>query len=397
MNIGLKTRFFLPFSLLLLSFFISCRQPVSENSRNNRDGDREPAPDKTPVNRTVLKYARGFLIDYFDHYKLVRILNRAGSTTDTLKYILAPSGYPPPAAYPGAQLITIPVNNLVVQSSSHVGLAEFAGVADRITGLGSLQYIHSPVVRQRIRTGAIKEVGLDNSLNSELLVALHPGVLLTMSNPDASSGKNKTLADAGIPLIPIAEWLETTPLGRAEWVKLVAALVNREDIVNIKFDSIEQEYQKLAALGARVTTRPSVIIGMPYKGSWFMPAGDSYMVQLLNDAGAAYHWKDSKGTGSLSLNFETVAPEALHADYWLNLGSVDSKADIAARDIRFTQFAPFRTGAIYNNTRRTNDIGANDYWESGTANPQLILADLIRIMHPGLLQKDSLFYYKQLK
>ena len=128
-----------------------------------------------------------------------------------------------------------------------------------------------------------------------------------------------------------------------------------------------------------------------------MPAGESYMVQLLNDAGASYHWNDTKGTGSLSLNFETVAPEALKADYWLNLGTVDSKADIAGRDVRFMQFAPFRTGTIYNNTRRTNDIGANDYWESGTANPQLILADLIRIMHPDLLPKDSLYFYKQMK
>jgi iron complex transport system substrate-binding protein len=252
-------------------------------------------------------------------------------------------------------------------------------------------------VRQGIKTGAVKEVGLDNSLNTELLIAMHPGVLFTMSNPDVAIGMNKTLADAGIPLIPIAEWLETTPLGRAEWVKLVAALTNREDIVNRKFDSVEQEYQKLAAIGAKAATRPSVIIGTPYKGSWFMPAGGSYMVQLLNDAGADYPWAGSKGTGSLSLNFEAVAPDALKAGYWINVGSVDSKAEILAKDPRFAQFHSFQTGAIYNNTRRTNDIGSNDYWESGTANPQLVLADLIRILHPDVLPKDSLFYYKQLK
>ena len=347
--------------------------------------------------KAIIKYAKGFRIDYHDHYKEVSILNRTGDRTDTLHYLLLSEGAAVPSGHTGEPVITIPVKSLVVLSSSHVGLAEFAGVTDRITGLGSLKYINSPEVRRRIKAGAVKEVGLDNDIKEELLVAMHPGVLMTMSNPDAATGKNKTLADAGIPLIPIAEWLETTPLGRAEWVKLVAALVNREDIVNAKFDSVEQEYKKLAAIGAGAATHPSVIIGMPYKGSWFMPAGESYMVQILNDAGAGYHWKDSKGTGSLSLNFETVAPEALKADYWLNLGMVDSKADIVSRDARFTQFAPFRTGAIYNNTLRTNDIGSNDYWESGTANPQLILADLIRIMHPGLLPKDSLYYYKQMK
>ena len=380
------------FPAIVTLFIFSCGQHGEKQSAA-ANGDSS----NFSSSKAVIKYAKRFNIDYHDHYKEVSILNRTGDKTDTLHYLLLPEGAAVPSGHAGEPVITIPVKSLVVLSSSHVGMAEFAGVTDRITGLGSLKYINSPEVRQRIKAGAVKEVGLDNDIKEELLVAMHPGVLMTMSNPDAATGKNKTLADAGIPLIPVAEWLETTPLGRAEWVKLVAALVNREDLVNAKFDSVEQEYKKLAAIGAGASTHPSVIIGMPYKGSWFMPAGESYMVQLLNDAGAGYRWKDTKGTGSLSLNFETVAPEALKADYWLNLGMVDSKADIVARDARFTQFAPFRSGAIYNNTLRTNDIGSNDYWESGTANPQLILADLIRIMHPGLLPKDSLYFYKQMK
>jgi iron complex transport system substrate-binding protein len=391
MTINSRLRFFFPV-IVILSVF-SCGQPGQ-----NKSAATSSDSSSLSSARATIKYAKGFRIDYYDHYKILSLLDRVGDKTDTLHYLLLPEGGTPPPDHPGLPVITIPVKSLVVLSSSHVGLTEFAGVADRITGLGSLKYINSPLVRQRIKAGAVKEVGLDNSVNNELLVAMHPGALLTMSNPDAATaGKNKTLAEAGVPLIPISEWLETTPLGRAEWVKLVAALVNREDLVNAKFDSVEQEYKKLAAIGAGAATHPSVIIGMPYKGSWFMPAGESYMVQLLNDAGATYHWKGSKGTGSLSLNFETVAPEALKADYWLNLGTVDSKADIVARDARFTRFAPFRASTIYNNTLRTNDIGSNDYWESGTANPQLILADLIRIMHPGLLPKDSLYYYKQMK
>ncbi len=380
------------FPVLVIQLIFSCGQP-GQNKSAVAGSDSSFSSAKA-----IIKYAKGFRIDYYDHYKIVSLLNRIGDKVDTLHYLLLPEGGTPPPDHPGLPVITIPVKSLIVLSSSHVGLAEFAGVADRITGLGSMKYINSPVVRQRIKTGAVKEVGLDNDLNNELLVAMHPGALLTMSNPDAAgAGKNKTLAEAGVPLLPISEWLETTPLGRAEWVKLIAALVNREEIVNARFDSVEQEYKKLAAIGSGAATHPSAIIGMPYKGSWFMPAGESYMVRLLNDAGAGYHWKDSKGTGSLSLNFETVAPEALKADYWFNIGTVDSKTEIAARDSRFAQFAPFVKGTIYNNTRRTNDIGSNDYWESGTANPQLILADLIRIMHPDLLPKDSLYYYKQLK
>ncbi len=390
---NIHQRFFFSVALFVLAVLpaLSCREQAGHKEQ------QVPVETAFSAAKVIIKHAKGFRIDYYDHYKLVSIFNPTGSKTDTLRYLLVPAGSTPPPGHSGVPVITTPVKSLVVQSSMHVALADFAGVADRITGLGSLLYISSPVVRQRIKSGEVKEVGLDNTLNNELLIALHPGVLLTMSDPEAATGKNRTLQDAGIPLLPVAEWMETTPLGRAEWVKLLAALVNREDVVNPKFDSVEQEYLKLAAIGSKASDRPSVIIGMPYKGSWFMPAGGSYMSQFLRDAGAAYHWGDTEGSGSLTMNFETVAPEALKADYWLNVGTADSKAAIAAGDSRYTQFHSFRTGAIYNDTRRTNDLGSNDYWESGAVNPQLILADLIRILHPGLLPNDSLFYYKQLK
>ncbi len=384
-------RYFL-FLMIIALFLSSCGQPGQDKS-SGTGADSSNAP----FTKAVIKYARGFRIDYSDHYKTVSIYNRAGDKTDTIRYLLLPAGQTAPQAWAGIPAITIPVKSLVVMSSSHVGMAEFAGIADRITGLGSLKYINSPLVRQGISKGTVKEIGIDNAMNTELLISMHPGVLLTMSNPDAATGKNKTLADAGVPLIPVGEWLETTALGRAEWVKLIAALANREDLVNPKFDSLEQAYRQLAALGSKASDKPSVIVSMPYKSDWFMPAGESYQAELLHNAGTAYHWGDTKGTGSLSLNFEAVAPEALKADYWINVGTVDSKADVIAKDARFAQFHSFQAGSIYNNTLRTNDLGSNDYWESGTMHPQLILADLIRIFHPGLLPKDTLFYYKQLK
>ena len=140
-----------------------------------------------------------------------------------------------------------------------------------------------------------------------------------------------------------------------------------------------------------------VIVGMPFKGTWYTPAGESFMAQFLRDAGASYHWSDTKGTGALSLSFEAVAPEALTADYWLNLDYADSKKDILSKDPRYGTFHAFRTGALYNYNKRVNDIGTNDYWESGAVNPQWVLADLIHILHPGLLPDDTLIYYKQVK
>ena len=317
--------------------------------------------------------------------------------TDTLDYLLLPAGVAIPEGHPHAQVIRIPVQSMVVMGSTHIAQADFAGVAGRIVGLGNGQYVNSPIVREGIKTGRIRQVGIESSLNDELVISMRPGVMMTMTNPDAAFGRYKTLLDAGIPVLPNAEWLETTPLGKAEWVKLIGALTDQEEIVNRKFDSVEQAYLRLAAIGNAAAVKPSVIIGMPFKGTWYTPAGGSYMTQFLRDAGASYHWSDTKGTGSLSLSFEAVSPEALKADFWLNVGYVDSKKDILAQDTRYGSFHSFQSGAVYNNNKQTNDLGANDYWESGAVNPQRVLADLIRILHPDALPPDTLTYYKQLR
>ena len=136
---------------------------------------------------------------------------------------------------------------------------------------------------------------------------------------------------------------------------------------------------------------------MPIKGTWYVPEGNSYLTHFLQDAGATSKWADIKGIGSLPLSFEVVAPEALKADFWLNIGYVDSRQEVEGKDNRFADFKPFKNGNLYNHNKKTNDVGANDYWESGAVNPQLVLSDLIKILHPELLPGHQLLYYKQLK
>jgi iron complex transport system substrate-binding protein len=392
-------------TICLIAFFslASCGQsarkpdpgsnvPVSSDS----GGDKGNAAGDPPIRQADIRYAHGFQIDYYKEYKLVSILNRLGSKTDTLRYLLVPEGQPVPTGHAGVQVIRTPVRTIIVMSSMHIALADFAGVADRITGLGNLAYVNSPGVRKNIRDGKVVQVGMDAGMNDELILTMHPGVLIGMSNPDAGFGRYKTLTDAGVPVLLNAEWLESTPLGRAEWVKLMGALVDKEALVDKKFDSVAKAYNDLAQIGRRATHKPHVIIDMPFKGSWFVPAGESYMGEFLRDAGADYKWSDSKGTGSLALDFESVAPEALTAEYWLNVGYVDSKKDITDKDKRYGSFLSFRMGNVYNNNKMTNDQGSNDYWESGAVNPQIVLADMISILHPGLLPGHRLVYYKQL-
>jgi iron complex transport system substrate-binding protein len=160
---------------------------------------------------------------------------------------------------------------------------------------------------------------------------------------------------------------------------------------------MEQEYKRLAVLSQKVKTKPSIITGMNSKDSWFVPNGNSYMAQFFRDAGADYHWNNTKATGSLALNFEAVYPIALTADYWLNVGisNYDNKKEILAKDPRYTDFKAYKSGQIYSYNKRVNSRGSNDYWESGAVNPQIVLADLIKILHPELLPDHELVYYKQ--
>ncbi|WP_207513936.1 ABC transporter substrate-binding protein [Longitalea luteola] len=374
---------------LLLLTGSSCKQAATSPSPAGKD---QPAA----VAKTKLVHSKGFTIDYFDDFKLVKIINRFSDKSDTLQYVLVQRGKPAPAGYPNAQVIQIPVQKIVVTSSMHVGMADFMGAADVIAGLAEPKYVTSPTVRKNLANGKVAEVGNGSEMNHELIIAMQPDLVMTMGSAVAPISRYQPLTSAGIPVMVNAEWLEKDPLGRSEWVKLMAALLNKEEEVNRKFEAMENEYQRLKALGAKASQHPSVVVGMPFKGTWHVPDGDSYMTQFIKDAGAQYHWADVISTGSLALNFETVAPVALKADFWINMSTARSRSEIAAADPRYTKFNAYQKGTMYNNNKRTNDIGANDYWESGAVNPARILADLVKIFHPEILPDHQLYYYQQL-
>lgn len=383
------------FLLVLFCFFNGCRSKTSKNEEQvSADEKRNYYPENTRI-----KYAKGFSIEYFDHYKIVRIINPFGKTADTTKYLLLERGTKKPAAFQNYPVVEIPVRSLVAMSSMHLGLLGFLDSYNILTGLGNLQYVYAPEVLKLIKEGKIAEVGKDQGLNEEKLVTMHPDLIMTMGSPGAGMDHYQLLADAGIPVMINSEWVETSPLARAEWVKLLAALVNKEALVNLKFSELEKEYKKLTDLAKNSKAKPQIISGLNTKDAWFLPSGDSYMAQFFRDAGADYPWNSSKAAGSLSLNFETVYPIALNADYWMNVGfnSKDTRKDILAMDSRYSDFKAFKSGQMYSYNNRVNEKGSNDFFESGNINPQTVLADLIKIFHPELLPDHELVYYKKLE
>lgn len=382
--------------IFLLSGFLSgCSSSTSLYEKTDiQTASRDLFADKVEVT-----HAKGFTINYYGNFKVVKILSPFEKSIDTMTYVLVQRGTPKPKGYTDSQVIEIPVRSLVPMSSLHIGLVGFLDAESIVTGMGNLKYVSSPKVIERIRAGKIAEVGKDQGMNEELLITMHPDLVMAIGSPVSKINRYQSLKQAGIPVMVNSEWVETTPLARAEWVKLMAALLNKESIVNGKFREVEREYNRLANLAEKTGTKPSLITGMNSKDSWFVPNGNSYVCKFLQDAGGSYHWANTRATGSLPLSFETVYPVALEADFWLNvsIGNIQTKAEILARDSRYADFKAFKTGQIYTYNKRLNTQGANDYWESGAVNPQQVLADLIKILHPELLPKHELIYYQQVK
>ncbi|NTW49473.1 MAG: ABC transporter substrate-binding protein [Chlorobiales bacterium] len=387
--------------LLHLIFLTGCTGSNTEKtSALKEDSAQESVADLYPEKVTI-KYAKRFNVHYFNTYKVITVFNPYENKADTLTYLLLGRNAEIPKGYEHSQIVRIPVQRMALFSTTHVGLIEMLGAEDMIAGISDPKYLHSRKIHEMMKQGKTIEVGLVFNPNLEALLAINPDLLMISVLSASQLLKFQALMKANIPIIVNADWLESSPLGRAEWVKMMAALLDKEAEANKKFSEIEASYEALSDLTKNVKNRPSVLLGLPYKDSWFMSAGKSYMVQLLKDAGASYHWESDSATGGLKLNFEKVYPVALEAEYWLNQGKVDSREELLSKDPRFADFKAFKNGNLYNNTKLLNEHEGNAYWEIGITNPHIVLADLIKIFHPELsdssvLKAHPMTFYKKI-
>jgi iron complex transport system substrate-binding protein len=266
-----------------------------------------------------------------------------------------------------------------------------------LVGVDSITYTNTQAVIDKYDAGNLAAVSPNfGELNTELLIDLQPGLIMAQRFDDTDT-VYPALQAAGLPVVLNADFLDTTPLGQAEWGKYISLFFNTEARAQEAFDGVATRYNDLAKLAATAEEQPTVFANTPYQGSWFMPGGESYLAQFFADAGAAYIWADDTSTGSIPLDFETVFDKASDADFWVNAGFFwQKKADALAEDDRFDQFAAFNNGNVYTNNGHVNANGGSDYFETGVANPDLILADLVKIFHPDLLPDHQLYFYRQL-
>ncbi|MCX7595429.1 MAG: ABC transporter substrate-binding protein [Fischerella sp.] len=342
-------------------------------------------------------YAKGFEVEYHLNYKIIKVKNPWQNANTTFQYVLVQCGTPIPKGFQATQIIQVPIKTIASLSTTHLPHLDQLGVVDKLVGISNSKQVNTTSVVEKIKAGQLVEIGNDANVNVEKLLELNPDLVTTygVGNPDIDSYPK--LLEAGLKVAINAEYMESSPLGRAEWLKFTALFFNHEAKATNIFAEIAQQYEKIVAQAKSVKNRPSLFVGFNFKGIWYMPGGNSYVAQYLADAGANYLWKENKSSGSLPLSFEKVFERAVNADYWLNLSQAwKTKKDLLADDNRYAEFKAVKAGNIYNNNARMNTTGGNDYWESGISNPHLILSDLIKILHPEILPKYQLKYYRKL-
>jgi iron complex transport system substrate-binding protein len=343
--------------------------------------------------KASVAYADGFTIDYFGSYKVLTVAGGMGQAADVYTYVLVQCGAPAPDGFEDAVIVEVPVDTVVTMSTTYLAGLDVLGLGGSIAAVDEFDYVYSEAVRTRIEAGHLSEVGSGSSLDVESLVALEPDVIFSFGNSETFG----ILQDLGLTPVANADWLETSPLGRAEWVKFLAAFYNAEAQANTFFEGIASEYLALAGMTAGVEERPTVLLNAMYNDTWYAAGGASYAAELVRDAGGDYLWADDASVGALPLSFEAVLDRGSQADIWLNPNFWFTLEDGLAEDERYALFRPFQTGAVYNNTARINDTFGNDIFESGAVHPERVLADLIAIFHPALLPEHDLFYYVRIQ
>lgn len=287
-----------------------------------------------------------------------------------------------------------PAKRIVAMSSTFVAMLESLDAVDRIVGVSGKDYISSEALRQR--GDKVADVGYDSNVDFEQLVMLNPDMVLLygINGPSAIESK---LTELGIPFMYAGDYMEQSPLGKAEWVVAIGQLIGEREKAIRLADSIATNYNELKKSVSTAASKPKVMLNAPYGDSWWMPSTSNYMSQLIADAGGDYIYKENTGNASESIDIERAYMLMNDADVWINPGQATSLAQLADMTPRFTDTAVFRSGNVYNNNRRNTAGGGNDFYESGVMHPDIVLKDLVSVFHPEIYPDYTPVYYHVLK
>ena len=365
--------------LLLLLLCVGCK--TKDRSQSDKSGAT-----------VAMRYAEQIQIDSCDGYWSVRVRNPWDTAKILHTYILVEQGRELPDNLPSGTLVRTPLRKSLIYSSVHCSLLVELDALDCIGGVCDLQYIYHPAVRTRCAEGRIVDAGNAMSPDLEKVIDLHPDAVLL--SPFENSGGYGRIEKLGIPIIECADYMETSPLGRAEWMRFFGLLFGRKQQADSLFAEVEKRYASLKSLVDTVSVRPTVLSELRNGSAWYTPGGHSTIGRLYADAGAAYVWADDTRSGSVPLSFETVFDRGRNADFWLfkyNETVDKTLTSLRAEYAPYAGFRAFQTGRVF-----ACNTGKVPFYEETPFRPDWLLKDLILVFHPECLPGETARYFKQL-
>jgi len=365
-------------------FFSSCNNSVKSDAKSSAISfSIEPS-----------RYAREFTIKKYSYCKVLEVRDPFDTLHYLAKYVLVPYNEKLPKNLPAGIVVRTPVKSFGVTTAIDAGFAARLGVLSSINSVAEKKYIHEPFIDELFKKGKITEIGSAMNINVEKLIHAGSQILFVSAFKDDKYGH---LKQTGIPLIQMSGYMENHPLGRAEWIRFFAAFFEKESLANKIFDSISSQYENLCKLTRHLssTQRPTVFSGLLNGNIWYIDGGKSYPSQFFKDAGASYLWANRPETGSFPLNFELVYQKAINADYWSVLDFFEGKYTYKNLSNQYPPYSHFKAfknkKVIFCNTR------SQDYYQKGILEPEVILADLIKIFHPELVKDHKNIYFNLLE
>ncbi|AQS92952.1 ABC transporter substrate-binding protein [Polaribacter sp. BM10] len=374
------------FSKILLVTFLSI---IVSCQKKNKEIDENYSL------KSKIKYAKGFDIINENGSKKLIIKTAYQNSNNVFKYIIRDKQNKKTITT-NETVISTPIQKIVVTSTTHIPMIELLNEETSIVGFPYSKYVSSKKTRKLIDENKIIEIGKESSLNTEILLNLQPELVVGYSVSSADKSLT-TIKKAGINVIYNGDWLEETPLGRAEWIKFFGVLFDKEKEADSIFYNIEKNYLDAKKIALSAKSKPTVLSGaIMSKDIWNLPAGESYVAQFLKDANLNYLWQDTKGKGSLSLSFESVFDKGQSADYWIAPGYFTSKDQLLESNKLYKKFNAFKQSKIFTPTIKKGKTGGVIYYELAGTRPDLVLKDLIKICNPELLPDYKLAFFEEM-
>lgn len=349
--------------------------------------------EKTNPSNNSIAYSKSLSIEKLTGYSIVKVSNAWPEANRNFTYILKEKNGIVPDSLQKYTTITVPLQSVVVTSTTNIPFLEMLGVEKSLVGFPHTDYVSSEKTRKLIDAGSVKNVGQNEKLNIEQLIDLAPDLIVTFG-VDNNNPMIDNLQKSGLKVLIQADWMEQSPLGKAEWIKLFGALFGKDKEAKEIFDSIVKNYNDALQLVANKKATSTVLYGSMYQDKWYVARGNSWVAQFMQDAKVNYLWANVPGTGSQSLSFEQILEKAKTANYWIVSGPFKTTAELASNNPHYSEFDAFKNKKIYGFESKMGATGGTLFYELSPSRPDLVLKDYIKIFHPELLP-DYAFTFAQ--